>query len=213
MTYRLCLLMETTDDICKIFHSYNFEADSDFQSGIQTIFQQCEKTTEKLLQAQLFYFSKKYGKITDVDYRGWLKDNNLENQIGVNKDQNPIEESKIHIEKEQSKASTEKSPRSNVCEAGDMGTDGTNALNNLETVDSCQQLISQIVLSEKDDEIKTVLSEKETDEMPIASFGQVVEMISKGLPLPGVTELDIKPLDIEPTVTRMERRLKPWEQG
>ncbi|XP_062588966.1 uncharacterized protein LOC134250630 [Saccostrea cucullata] len=200
--------MESTGDICKIFHSYNFEADDDFQSGIQSIFQQCEKTTEKLLQAQLFYISKKYGKITAIDYRHWLKDNNLENQT---EDHSLIEERKIHTKSEPFKPNTEKSPRSSICEANVMSTDRTEAFKNSETIDSCQQLISEIVLSEKDDEIKTVLSD--TDEVPIASFGQVVEMISKGLPLPGVTELDIKPLDIEPTETRMERRIKPWEQG
>lgn len=60
-------------------------------------------------------------------------------------------------------------------------------------------------------EIKTVLSDREDCEGP--SFGQVIDMISKGIPLPGLTDLGIKPLDMEPTVTKMERKDKPWEKG
>lgn len=60
-------------------------------------------------------------------------------------------------------------------------------------------------------EIKTVLSDREDGEEP--SFGQVMDMISKGIPLPGLTDLGIKPLEMEPTMTKMERKTKPWEQG
>jgi hypothetical protein len=68
---------------------------------------------------------------------------------------------------------------------------------------SCSELCNQFNT--------TKVSEEEDGGVP--GFGQVVEMISKGLPLPGVTDLGIKPLDVEPTIARMERKSKPWEQG
>lgn len=80
-----------------------------------------------------------------------------------------------------------------------------------ETQDDSKNKATNIQNLCKGIEIKTVLSDREDGEEP--SFGQVMDMISKGIPLPGLTDLGIKPLDMEPTMTKMERKTKPWEQG
>lgn len=80
-----------------------------------------------------------------------------------------------------------------------------------ETQDDSKNKATNIQNLCKGIEIKTVLSDREDGEEP--SFGQVMDMISKGIPLPGLTDLGIKPLEMEPTMTKMERKTKPWEQG
>lgn len=108
------------------------------------------------------------------------------------------EDSNLHMSKGRTDTSIEKCANTTV-------VDISKETDDCKSDDSCSgigELCTEI-------EIKTVLSDRE--EGP--SFGQVVEMISKGLPLPGVTDLGIIPLDIEPTTTRMERKAKPWEQG
>lgn len=79
-----------------------------------------------------------------------------------------------------------------------------------ETQDDSKNKATNIQNLCKGIEIKTVLSDREDGEEP--SFGQVMDMISKGIPLPGLTDLGIKPLEMEPTMTKMERKTKPWEQ-
>ncbi|XP_065942504.1 uncharacterized protein [Magallana gigas] len=80
-----------------------------------------------------------------------------------------------------------------------------------ETQDDSKIKVKNIQKWREGIEIKTVLSDRENCEGP--SFGQVIDMVSKGIPLPGLTDLEIKPLDMEPTMTKMERKAKPWEQG
>jgi len=43
------------------------------------------------------------------------------------------------------------------------------------------------------------------------NFLDLVEMLQKGLKLPGTEELDIQPLNVDPTPGNRERPLKPWE--
>lgn len=90
-----------------------------------------------------------------------------------------------------------------------VSTDHTNCVS--ETQDDSKNKATNIHNLCKGIEIKTVLSDREDGEEP--SFGQVMDMISKGIPLPGLTDLGIKPLEMEPTMTKMERKTKPWEQG
>ena len=116
-----------------------------------------------------------------------------------------VEDSNLNMSKGKTDTSTEKCANTTVVDIS-KETDGC------KSDDSCSgigELCTEISELCTEIEIKTVLSDRE--EGP--SFGQVVEMISKGLPLPGVTDLGIIPLDIEPTTTRMERKAKPWEQG
>lgn len=116
-----------------------------------------------------------------------------------------VEDSNFNMSKGRTDTSTEKCANTTVVDIS-KETDGC------KSDDSCSgigELCTEISELCTEIEIKTVLSDRE--EGP--SFGQVVEMISKGLPLPGVTDLGIIPLDIEPTTTRMERKAKPWEQG
>lgn len=91
-----------------------------------------------------------------------------------------------------------------------VSTDQTNCSVS-ETQDDSKNKATNIHNLCKGIEIKTVLSDREDGEEP--SFCQVIDMISKGIPLPGLTDLGIKPLDMEPTMTKMERKTKPWEQG
>lgn len=42
-------------------------------------------------------------------------------------------------------------------------------------------------------------------------FSKIAEMIEKGLKLPGLEELNIKPSEVEPSPAAMERVKKPWE--
>ncbi|XP_048732837.1 uncharacterized protein LOC125649374 [Ostrea edulis] len=208
--------METTDSeaICRLFHSYDFEGDLDFQSGCKTILQHLDQeTTENTLQTKLFYFSRKFGKLTLSDYKRWLR--NTEKRQ-TDQRLTDSEQRKMHINHKSTETSIDefmfnidKTKKAGIChsdECNDPTRDGT-ASNEL-----CGQFNSQTdinkVLSE---DINNVLSEKEDGK--VSDFGQVVEMISKGLPLPDVTELGIRPLDVEPTTARMERKTKPWEQG
>lgn len=45
----------------------------------------------------------------------------------------------------------------------------------------------------------------------ILSLADVAEFIEKGLPLPGIKDLDIKPLEIDPQPSTLQRKNKPWE--
>lgn len=44
------------------------------------------------------------------------------------------------------------------------------------------------------------------------SLADVSEYIEKGLKLPGILDLHIRPLDIEPQPSIIQRKLKPWEK-
>lgn len=47
------------DDICRLFHRYNFDNDIEFQSGLEKIFKTSSpETPERFMQAKIFYFSK-----------------------------------------------------------------------------------------------------------------------------------------------------------
>lgn len=43
------------------------------------------------------------------------------------------------------------------------------------------------------------------------SFTDIVSMLAEGKTLPGIKDLNIKSIDVEPTESTMERKKKPWE--
>uniref|UniRef100_A0A3Q4MGP4 Peroxisomal membrane protein PEX14-like KPWE domain-containing protein n=1 Tax=Neolamprologus brichardi TaxID=32507 RepID=A0A3Q4MGP4_NEOBR len=43
------------------------------------------------------------------------------------------------------------------------------------------------------------------------SFAEVMRLVQEGKEVPGVTKVDIQPSNQNPTPSRMERMLKPWE--
>lgn len=47
------------NDVCRLFHRYNFDNDIEFQSGLENIFKTSSlETPERFMQAKIFYFSK-----------------------------------------------------------------------------------------------------------------------------------------------------------
>lgn len=51
-----------SDNVCKLFHEYNFDDDLEFRSGFAKIHRDVNRngppTSKNLLEAKLFYFSK-----------------------------------------------------------------------------------------------------------------------------------------------------------
>ncbi|XP_031591728.1 uncharacterized protein C6orf226 homolog [Oreochromis aureus] len=63
--------------------------------------------------------------------------------------------------------------------------------------------------SHSDSELKAETSEPtETKQL---SFAEVMRLVQEGKEVPGVTKVDIQPSNQNPTPSRMERMLKPWE--
>ncbi|XP_011434517.1 uncharacterized protein LOC128177173 isoform X1 [Crassostrea angulata] len=190
------------DDICRLFHRYNFDNDTEFQSGLEKIFKTSSlETPERFMQAKILYFSKKFKKkITTTDYENWLKNTNVAADKKTIKDKEITEDKDFNTPKQTNDLNI------NTC----VSTDETD-FSVSETQDDSKIKVKNIQKWREGIEIKTVLSDRENCEGP--SFGQVIDMVSKGIPLPGLTDLEIKPLDMEPTMTKMERKAKPWEQG
>lgn len=55
----ILLVKMELDDICRLFHRYNFDNDTEFQSGLEKIFKTSSlETPERFMQAKILYFSK-----------------------------------------------------------------------------------------------------------------------------------------------------------
>lgn len=54
-------------------------------------------------------------------------------------------------------------------------------------------------------------AETSETETPQLSFAEVMRLVQEGKEVPGVTKVDVKPTNDDPTPSTMERRLKPWE--
>lgn len=53
------LIKMELNDVCRLFHRYNFDNDIEFQSGLENIFKTSSlETPERFMQAKIFYFSK-----------------------------------------------------------------------------------------------------------------------------------------------------------
>lgn len=69
--------------------------------------------------------------------------------------------------------------------------------------------LDQTASSHSDSELTAETSEPtETKQL---SFAEVMRLVQEGKEVPGVTKVDIQPSNRNPTPSRMERMLKPWE--
>ncbi|OWF53656.1 uncharacterized protein LOC110446133 [Mizuhopecten yessoensis] len=185
---------ETTDKEYKKFHTFDFHSNVKFQAGWSKIVTAIsdEKREADYLKAKLFFYSKLYGKVTREGYEQWLKDHPNITQEGDSLLDLKIEDFvKIDIK------STKTDTQSNMLVCNDVDSS--------KKMDGCQsenRLTSEL---KKGDNL-------DSTQMSELGFSKIAEMLEKGLKLPGVEELNIKPLDIDPNPPEMERMKKPWEK-
>uniref|UniRef100_A0A669B6J3 Peroxisomal membrane protein PEX14-like KPWE domain-containing protein n=1 Tax=Oreochromis niloticus TaxID=8128 RepID=A0A669B6J3_ORENI len=60
-------------------------------------------------------------------------------------------------------------------------------------------------------ESSNISETSEPTETKQLSFAEVMRLVQEGKEVPGVTKVDIQPSNQNPTPSRMERMLKPWE--
>ncbi|XP_033737527.1 uncharacterized protein LOC117325435 [Pecten maximus] len=198
-------VLEEKECIYEKFHIFDFCDNVKFQAGWSKIVTAVpeERQDAECLKAKLFFYSKLYGKVTKEGYEQWLKDHSNSIQEG---EVSKTETGKSSLESE----SNSKTDDLVKIEIKSRTTDTqvevleSNDLDPVEKKDGGQSenhLTSEL---NKGDNLDTAQSSA-------LEFSRIAEMIEKGLTLPGIEELNIKPLEIDPNPSEMERLKKPWE--
>ncbi|XP_060077485.1 uncharacterized protein LOC132557037 [Ylistrum balloti] len=195
---------EEGDNIYQKFHTFDFQDDMKFQAGWSRIVTAVpdERREAECLKAKLFFYSKLYEKVTKEGYDQWLMEHS---NIKHNDEDSKIENEENSLELHSDSKNDNLVKIDTKSSKNDSQLD-TVELRNLDCKDG-----------DENDIDKSKSASHKGDNLDITSnsvldFSEIAEMIEKGLKLPGVEDLDIKPLDIDPNPPEMERLKKPWEK-
>ncbi|XP_076102570.1 uncharacterized protein LOC143071844 [Mytilus galloprovincialis] len=208
----------TASNIYQKFYQYDFDKDQSFQNGLQKIKERQNCTEEDILNSKLFYFSKRYQPLNKSDFKTWLSKQTDKEERQSN-DRRDIDTECIEIVAKEIdiKESIDSKTATVSNETQTAGERDTNQL--IESTDQVEITVSNItelppnktntIIDDTNDSRENDLSEN-LDK--VLSLADVAEFIEKGLPLPGIKDLDIKPLEIDPHPSSLQRKLKPWEK-
>ncbi|XP_069125982.1 uncharacterized protein [Argopecten irradians] len=181
------------DSVYEKFHSFDFEGNVKFQAGWSRIVSAVpeERRETEFLKAKLFFYSKLYEKVTTEGYEQWLKAYS-----------GSLPEGEVsRTDQEKSSVESKSKPEESV---------------QIEIKNKTKESNTDVELSnEKTKQQDSDLQKGEDvvgDQGSSLEFSKIAEMIEKGLTLPGIEELNIKPLDIDPNPPEKERMKKPWEK-
>lgn len=199
---------EEDGNIYQQFYQYDFDNDKSFQNGLQKIKDRQNCTEEDILNSKLFYFSKTFHPVKKKDFKIWLS-KQTDKEESRSSDRRDVD-TKCSIDSKTATVSNE------------TQTAGERDTNQLIEIKNTKQ--GEITVSNKtgqplnkrnkiiDDTNDSKESELSENLDKVLSLADVADFIEKGLPLPGIKDLDIKPLEIDPHPSSLQRKLKPWEK-
>ncbi|XP_063440455.1 uncharacterized protein LOC134721401 [Mytilus trossulus] len=199
-------------NIYQQFYQYDFDKDKSFQNGLQKIKERQNCTEEDILNSKLFYFSKTFHPVNKSDFMTWLSEQ-ADKEESQSSDRRDVD-SKTTAEEINTNNSMDlmTATVSNGTQTGGE-RDTSQEIKNEEkgeiTVLNLTRLPPDKIIDDTSNSRESDLSEN-LDK--VLSLADVAEFIEKGLPLPGIKDLDIKPLQIDPHPSSLQRKLKPWEK-
>lgn len=187
------------------FHYYNFDKDESFQRGLKKISELQNFTESDVLKAKLFYFTKSFQPVNKTDYNTWLT-KHTDSSKNIKREATSNDEPKS----DEPKSDLTKQRDSTKC-ISENGNEESVKQENSENDNKTVKILTE--LNDGDKLFNIDKSEDlSKDFNKVLSLADVAEFIEKGLPLPGIKDLDIKPLEIDPQPSNLQRKNKPWEQ-
>ncbi|ERF77068.1 hypothetical protein EPUS_06286 [Endocarpon pusillum Z07020] len=205
------------DAIFSKIYNYPWAQDSDFQTGFSSIAGDTGRNasdnpvyheTDLLLQAQCFYYARKYNLPDPVDvaaYKSWLSTEA--------RSQPTVEQTRPNLHEPLSNQDT-------AAEGTLPQIDGTSSPNSNSKSDldpSTRPTTSSTSSSNPSQQTSTATSTDETTQ-PAApyptNFSSIVDLITRGQPIPGIENIPDTVLD--PSLSQPDstpQRRKPWEKG
>ncbi|XP_052085614.1 uncharacterized protein LOC127723155 [Mytilus californianus] len=203
---------EADGDIYQQFYQYDFDNDKSFQNGLQKIKERQKCTEEDILNSKLFYFSKTFHPVKKNDFKIWLS-KQTDKEESQSSDRRDVH-TKIIADEINTNDSIDWKTATTSNNAQTAGERNTNQeIKNAEQGEITVSNITELPLNKIiDDTCDSKESELSENLDKVLSLADVADFIEKGLPLPGIKDLDIKPLEIDPHPSSLQRKLKPWEK-
>ncbi|KAL4236208.1 hypothetical protein ACF0H5_004595 [Mactra antiquata] len=213
--------MESLSSLCtdasfEDIYSYKFINNDKFMEGWRKVrsVSTKDKMLESLIKAQTFFFSREIRQVRFQEYWTWLKKSEKNIQ-----DLDFFTADGIMVSTDQTASSIDTVISDNVSEPSTSNTDGMNCTDNVHNESNIKRKISDFKESQCSQMSETGNIVQNTgDSVTVnksvkhpATFLELIEMIQAGIKLPDTDDLDIHPLNEDPTPCDSERPIKPWE--
>ncbi|CAH1772887.1 unnamed protein product [Owenia fusiformis] len=217
------------------FLQYDFENDARFQEGLKSLEKSQpfngdtakEDVQMKLLDAQLFYYSRFFEKITKEEYTNGMSKKptagvdamKSDNSKNINTDLSEDEDIVNDKNEDDNQALAISAPGNQVTITNDVSEQVTaHASNNRDERHIAQSENDLTVLDAKHDEItddkgaKPKKPDNKMDKDGTLSLSQLLDLVESGQTIPGLENLNIEATGAAPTQSAASRPKKPWEK-
>lgn len=164
---------------------YNFQDNEKFIEGwkkVRDVIPE-QKLYESLVRAEVFFYSREVSPVDLMGYQKWLSENSKEI---------PNQEELLSADQTVYTGNASKEEKSQ----NELENENTKIVDDINEDTKCSNL-------EKTEE--SVIAKHP------ANFIELIEMIQSGMKLPGTEDLNIEPLNMDPTPCDIQSPKKPWE--